>query len=126
MQIILDTNALVYAAKNKLDLVQTLKEKFGLLAIYIPNLVIEELKILVNTADKASDREAASLALKIIQQKKIKEIQLSGETDKAIAEYAIKHQSGVLTNDLKLKYLLRSGHVKVYVMRQGNHIEEWN
>jgi len=57
MQIILDTNALVYAAKNKLDLVQTLKEKFGLLAIYIPNLVIEELKILVNTADKASDRE---------------------------------------------------------------------
>ncbi|MEK6923267.1 MAG: PIN domain-containing protein [Nanoarchaeota archaeon] len=126
MQIILDTNALVYAAKNKLDLVQTLKEKFGLLAIYIPNLVIEELKILANTADKASDRAAASLALKIINQKKIKEIQLSGETDKAIADYAIKHQSGVLTNDLKLKYLLKSGHVKVYVMRQGNHIEEWN
>jgi len=126
MQIIIDTNAVVYAAKNKLDLVQTLKERFGLLAIYIPNLVIEELKILANSADKASDREAASLGLKIIKHKNLIALDLSGETDQAIANYAIKHKAGVLTNDLKLKYLLRSGHVKVYVMRQGNHIEEWN
>ncbi|MBS3065160.1 MAG: hypothetical protein J4451_01535 [DPANN group archaeon] len=126
MQIILDTNALVYAARNKLDLVQSLKDKFGLLAIYIPNLVIEELKILANSADKQADRDAASLALKIIKQKNLIEIQLSGETDQAIANYAIKHKSGVLTNDLKLKYLLRSGGVKVYMMRQGSHVEEWS
>lgn len=125
MEIILDTNALVYAAKNKVDIQQVLKQKFGLIGIYVPNLVIKELKEIAKIAKKASDREAASVAYQIIKKKRLTELKLYGPTDYAIAEYAVEKKAGVLTNDLKLKWILRDKGVPVYHIKQKKLIEKW-
>jgi len=125
MKIIIDTNALVYAAKNKLDIQLALKQKFGMLAIYVPDLVLGELKNISLTASKASDRSAAGLAYQIVQSKKLTEIKLHGPTDHAIAEWAAENNAAVLTNDLALKWILRAKNVPIYHIRQEKYIEEW-
>ena len=125
MEIILDTNALIYAARNKIDIQQILKQKFGMLGIYVPNLVIDELKEICKSAVKAADREAASIAYQIIKKKGLSLLKLHGPTDHAIAEYAAEKKAAVLTNDLALKWILREKGVKVYNIRQNKYIEEW-
>ena len=64
-QIVLDTNVLLYAAKNKVDLVGLIKEKLGIYAILVPTNVIEELKR-IKATQKRTLREQASIALDII------------------------------------------------------------
>jgi rRNA-processing protein FCF1 len=96
---IVDTNALIYATKKKQDLANKIDGQ-----ILIPNLVINELEKLSKTADKASDKLAAKLAIQIIKHKKWKIIKLEkGHTDKRIAEYAKTHNCEVYTFDKQLK-----------------------
>ena len=78
MQVIWDTNALIYAARNKIDLVEELKRKFGLIGVYVPNLVINELKQIKATGKKV-DRENADLALDILRHKKLPIIEMQGK-----------------------------------------------
>ncbi len=125
MEIVLDTNSLVYAAKYKVDLIETFRRKFGIVGVSVPNLVIDELKNISKTAEKKSDQEAAWLAYQIVKQKKINIINLKGPTDDAIAVYASQNNAAVLTNDLQLRTLLIERGVKVYTFRQKNHLEEW-
>ena len=121
MKVIIDTNALVYAAENKLDLFALLKGY----VIIIPNLVIEELQSLSRKARKASDRKAAFLALKLLEYAFFKIIELSGPVDKAIADYAQKESAAVLTADLALKKALAKAGIKVLHIRQKKYVEEW-
>jgi hypothetical protein len=122
MKIVIDTNALVYAVENKIDLFQMLKGN----ELIIPNLVLEELQLISRAAKKASDKKAAFLALKILECTSFEIIHLFGETDKAIAELAKSRDAAVLTNDLILKRKLAKSGVKVLHIRQKKYIEEWS
>ncbi len=125
MELVLDTNALVYAAKNKLDIIETLRRKFGIVGVSVPNVVVDELKNLAKTAEKQSDKDAAWLAYQIVKQKKMNIINLRGPVDDAIAVYASQNGAAVLTNDLQLRTLLIERGVKIYTIRQQRNIEEW-
>ena len=124
MQIILDTNVLVYAARNKIDLVEELKRKFGLIGVYVPNLVVNELKQIKATGKKV-DRETAGLALDILHHKRLPIIEMQGVTDDEIAKWAEKNKAAVVTNDVELKFILRGLGVHVFHIRQGKFVEEW-
>jgi rRNA-processing protein FCF1 len=121
MKIVIDTNALIYAAENKLDLFQLLKGN----ELIIPNLVLDELKLISTAAKKASDRKAAFLALKILEYSSFKIVYLIGQTDSAIVAYAKSEGAAVLTNDRALKKMLEKENVKVYHIRQKKTIKEW-
>jgi rRNA-processing protein FCF1 len=99
MKTIVDTNALIYAAKKKQDLTNVIDGQ-----ILIPNLVIQELENLAKTAKKGSDRAAAKLAISIIKHNKWKIIKLeTGHPDKKILEYAKQHACKIYTFDKLLK-----------------------
>jgi rRNA-processing protein FCF1 len=123
-QIVLDTNVLLYAAKNKVDLVGLIKEKLGIYTIYAPTNVIEELKH-IKATQKRTLREQASVALDIIHLKRLQKLELAGPVDDSIAEWAAKNKGAILTNDVELKFKLRDMGVKVYNIRQGKYIVEW-
>lgn len=124
MEIVLDTNALMYAAKYKIDIIRVIREKLGLTGVYVPNLVVNELKNLSKTADKKADKDAAWLAYQMITKNKITEINLLGKADEAIMAYAVGHKAAVLTNDTILKFKLKQLGVKVYNIRQKKLVEE--
>jgi len=124
MEIVLDTNALVYAAKYKIDIIKAIREKFGLIGVYVPNLVMNELKLMSKSAEKAPDRDAAWLAYQIAKKQMITEIRLSGITDEAIMAYALGHGAMVLTNDSILLFKLKQAGVKVYSIRQKKLVAE--
>jgi rRNA-processing protein FCF1 len=99
MQYIIDTNALVYAAKRGENLNITIDGQ-----ILIPNLVIKELEKLAKTATKGADKDGAKLALQIIKHNKWEQIKLeNGHTDTRIKEYAKKHNCKIYTFDKRLK-----------------------
>ncbi len=125
MELIVDTNVLLYTAKYKLDLQKLIRSKFGLISIIVPNVVVYELKNLANASEKKSERDAAHLALLIIKHNKLPSIKLSGPADTAIAEWAVKSKASVLTNDLKLRYRLKELGAKVFCLRQKEMIQEW-
>ena len=125
-KVLVDTNVLIYAVRNKTDIQQALKKKFGIVGIYVPNVVLQELKeISEDKTVKGSDRNSAALAIKIIKAKKIPQPKLSGFADSAIVDWAIKNKGSVLTNDVGLKIKLKSLKVKVYCLRQKKLIKEW-
>ena len=120
MKVVIDTNALVYAAENKIDLFSLLKGN----KIIIPNLVLEELQIISKAAKKASDRKAAFLALKILENASFETVQLAGRTDAAIENFAKAKDAAVLTNDLALEKKLAKAGIKVLHIRQKKYIED--
>ena len=67
-RILLDTNALVFAVKNKLDLVRYLEDQFAGTAIRIevPTGVMSELGNISNAGNKR-DSMAASVAIKLLR-----------------------------------------------------------
>jgi rRNA-processing protein FCF1 len=89
MKIILDTNFLIYSAKNKLDYVEEIadliNEGYGLV---VPRQVINELEKLRDDKLKkvsGKDKAAADLALKLLEHNGVKIINLSGKNvDEAI------------------------------------------
>ncbi|HKZ49919.1 MAG TPA: DNA-binding protein [Candidatus Nanoarchaeia archaeon] len=121
MKVIIDTNALVYAAENKINIFDLLRGR----EIIIPDNVIAELKLITKSAKKAGDKKAAFIALKLLELSSFKSLELFGRTDNAIEEYAKENNVAVLTADKKLKGILRKAKVKVLHIRQKKYIEEW-
>ncbi|MBS3075084.1 PIN domain-containing protein [Candidatus Pacearchaeota archaeon] len=115
MKIILDTNFLVYCAKNKLDYKEEIgnliKEGFELV---VPEQVVDELvKIIKKTKEKNSwllkarnpkfkkttgrDKDAANLALQLLEFNKIKIIQTQGKNvDDAIINLANQDKKNIV------------------------------
>ena len=120
MKVVIDTNALIYAAENKIDLFRLMKGN----QIIIPNLVLEELQLISKAAKKASDKKAAFLALKILENASFRTIKLAGKTDSAIEKFAKATDSAVLTNDSALKKRLKHKDIKVLNIRQRKLVEE--
>ena len=89
MQIVIDTNSLIYAAKEKLDLISELKN-MGFTKIVIPKEVLNELEhIQTDKKQKGADKIAAKLALQIIKFSKVDTIYIGkGHPDDKILEFA--------------------------------------
>jgi len=129
MKIILDTNFLIYCAKNKLDYTEEisilLTEKYELV---VPIQVIEELKkITKKTKSKiplkkrtprfkkttGKDKLAADLAIQILEKhiknKKIKKVDLKGiSVDDAIIQLAKKDSKNIVcTLDREMRFILK-------------------
>ena len=83
MKIILDTNFLIYCAKNKLDYVEEisnlLNEDFELV---VPMQVVEELKKLKGDKLKkvsGKDKDSCDLALQLLGVNKVKKVKVKGK-----------------------------------------------
>jgi|SRR3989338_324532 len=109
MKILLDTNFLMYCAKEKLDYKEEIdnlmNEKYELL---VPEQVLKELNYLKTKAKKGKDKSAASLALQLLKAYKTKSIKLLGKnTDQALLNYVRKNPKSIIaTLDRNMRYIL--------------------
>ena len=117
MQIVIDTNSLIYAAKEKIDVITELK-KMGFTKIVIPNEVLKELEFIQNDKkQRGSDKNAAKLALQIIKFSKVDTVHLGkGHPDDKILEFAVAKNFSVLTNDKILKKRLKAEAVQIFTI----------
>ena len=89
MMYVIDTNAIIYAIKQKISL-----EKFLFEEIVVPSSVVEELeKLSINDKN-------AKIALRLIQKYKI--IETSKKGDEGIIDVALRNNGKVITNDADL------------------------
>jgi len=89
MMYVIDTNAIIYAIKQKVSL-----EKFLFEEIVVPSSVVEELeKLSINDIN-------AKIALRLIQKYKV--IETSKKGDKGIIDVALRNNGKVVTNDADL------------------------
>jgi len=127
MKIIIDTNALLYAAKNKLDIFNSLRKKYGPTSIVLLESVERELKKLTIKAEKASDRQAASLAIRLIQKHipfpTVAPRKAIENVDSTLLELAKDNGWAILTNDLELRNKAKRQGIKTFVIRQKKLIE---
>lgn len=84
MKVILDTNFLIYCAKNKLDYVEALNdllnEDFDLV---VPEQVVRELELLKEDKKKkisGKDKASIDLALQLLEVNGVKRIKIKGKT----------------------------------------------
>lgn len=112
MKVILDTNFLIYCAKNKLDYVEEIgniiNERFELV---VPMQVLEELKKLRDDKLKkvsGKDKQAASLALQLLNHNKVKQAKVKGKTvDEVIINFAGKNKKNIVcTLDREMRHIL--------------------
>lgn len=106
MKIILDTNFLIYCAKEKLDYNEKIQdlvnERYELI---VPEQVVEELKRLAKKTKKWSDKEASNLALQLLEKNKIKIIDVKGKkVDDALVNLGKEsHKNIVCTLDREMR-----------------------
>jgi len=101
IKVILDTNFLIYCAKNKLDYVEGIDE---LLSegheIVVPLQVINELEKLKDDKLKkvsGKDKQASNLALQILEVNKIHNINIKGKTvDEALVNLADENNKNIV------------------------------
>ncbi len=112
MKIILDTNFLIYCAKNKLDYVEgisnLLNENYELV---VPIQVVEELKKIKDDKLKkvsGKDKQASNLALQLLDANKIKKIKVKGKTvDVGIINLASENKKNIVaTLDKEMRQIL--------------------
>jgi len=86
---VIDTNAIIYAIKQKISL-----EKFLFEEIVVPSSVVEELeKLSINDKN-------AKIALRLIQKYKV--IETSKKGDEGVIDVALRNNGKVITNDADL------------------------
>lgn len=117
MQIVIDTNSLIYAAKEKIDVISELK-RMGFTKIIIPNEVLKELEVIqTDKKQKGADKNAAKLALQISKFSKVDTIYLGkGHPDDKILEFAVSKNFSVLTNDKILRKRLKAESVQIFTI----------
>lgn len=112
INIILDTNFVIYCAKNKLDYVEELSNMINEdYEIIVPLQVINELERLRDDKYKkvsGKDKDACTLALKLIEFNKIKKVNAEGKTvDEAIIDLAKNNRNIVCTLDKEMRTILQ-------------------
>lgn len=110
MKIILDTNFLIYCAKNKLDYFEEIpnliNEEYELVTL---SNVIKELEKLKEKAKKYKDKISADLALQLIEKNKIRKVNFKeGNTDELIIKLSEKSKKNIVaTLDRKMRKTLK-------------------
>ena len=124
MKIILDTNFLIYCAKEKLDYIEEisnlLNEDYELV---VPEQVIKELKSLKGDKLKkvsGKDKSATDLALQLLDVNKIKKIKPVGKSvDEAIINLAKENNKNIVcTLDREMRHTLG----KVILINRGKKL----
>jgi rRNA-processing protein FCF1 len=112
MKVILDTNFLIYCAKNKLDYVE---ELIGLLnedfELVVPEQVINELKLLKNDKKKkvsGKDKASIDLALQLLTVNNVKKIKIRGKSvDEGIINLSKENKKNIVcTLDKEMRTIL--------------------
>lgn len=109
MEIILDTNFLIYCAKEKLDYVEAINDLINEnYDIVVPAQVIEELERLKTKTKKGKDKDACDLALKILKNNDIKIVNPHGKNvDNAIINLAEENKKNIVcTLDREMRWKL--------------------
>ena len=112
MKIILDTNFLIYCAKNKLDYVEEIGDLINAgFELIVPMQVIEELKSLRNDKWKkvsGKDKMAIDLALQLLDANKVKKVKVSGgSVDEGIVNLANEDKKNIVcTLDREMRHTL--------------------
>jgi rRNA-processing protein FCF1 len=119
IKIILDTNFLVYCAKQKIDYAEEIsklmKNGFELTTI---SLVVTELEKLTKEEKKLSDRDAAKMALKILNAGSVKIIPVCGDNaDNEIIKISGGNIVATLDRGLKSKV------ERSIIIREGKKLE---
>jgi rRNA-processing protein FCF1 len=123
MQVILDTNFLIYCAENKVDyatnIMNLMNEGYELV---VPNQVIIEIESIAKNAKKLSDRTAAFLALKLLEHNKVKVISSEGVyADEAIVNM-VRRGSIVATLDFGLRKALK-GKARIMIVNSKRELD---
>jgi len=106
MKAILDTNFLVYCAKQKIDYASEISRIAPGCRVAAVKQTADELQKLAKTARKLSDRNAAKLALRLLKFNKVQILDVKGkDADKALKMLG-KKGNIVATLDKNLKYNL--------------------
>lgn len=112
MKVILDTNFLIYCAKNKLDYLEEIgnliNEGFELV---VPMQVVEEMKKLKDDKWKkvsGKDKMAIDLALQLLDVNKVKKVKIKGESvDEGIVNLANEDKKNIVcTLDREMRHNL--------------------
>jgi len=112
MKVILDTNFLIYCAKNKLDYVEgignLINEGFELV---VPMQVVEEMNMLKDDKWKkvsGKDKMAIDLALQLLEVNNVKKVKVSGESvDEGIINLADENKKNIVcTLDREMRHNL--------------------
>lgn len=99
MKIIIDTNFILTCVKQKIDLFEELENLFPGSEMIIPEKAIEELvKLTESEKLKGSEKDAACLALKIIEKENLNFLQQEGKVDDIIVDYAIKNKAAIVAS----------------------------
>lgn len=124
MKIILDTNFLVYSARRKLDYVNAISNVVSGKIVVLSSMV-DELKTLIKKAEKKRDRDAANLAMQILEEniirKKVLLMQTSRKGDLSIVKL-VEDGDLVATMDRGLKKRLK-GKVQILSAKGGEKLE---
>jgi len=112
MLIILDTNFLIYCAKEKMDYIEELRNLLNEnYEIVVPEQVVGELKKLKDDRMKkvsGKDKLAVDLALQILEKNKIKKVKAVGYTvDEAIVNLSKEDRKNIVcTLDREMRWEL--------------------
>ncbi len=112
MKVILDTNFLIYCAKEKLNYIEALRDLLNEnYELVVPEQVIKELKSLKGDKLKkvsGKDKAATDLALQLLKVNKIKKIKPIGKNpDEAIVNLAKKDKKNIVcTLDREMRHTL--------------------
>ncbi len=120
-KIILDTNFLLIPSQFKIDIFSEIERicsfKYNL---FIIDKTIDELKNIIKL-QKGKNKEAAKIALLLIENKKIKKIKTSENLD---VDGLLLKQKDVITatQDIGLKRKLRQNNIQIISLRQKKYL----
>ncbi len=120
MKILLDTSFIMSAMGSRIDIIPELR-KFGSPALYVLNLVVQELESLA--AGRGRKAMNSRLSLRFVEREGVHIIKTSGgQTDSKIVTYATNRKMVVCTVDRVLKRTLLRRGAKVITIRQGKYL----
>jgi|SRR5688500_8973063 uncharacterized protein len=118
MNILCDTSFLMVLVTKPIKLVDKLVMEYGKINFLIPEVVIEELKNLVNNPSYKSSQSAKTV-LKLTKKFEIINTKRLHYTDDSIIDYAINYKCAVATMDKNLIQRLISSKVTVFSLRNN-------
>lgn len=128
MEIVIDTNFIVSAVKERIDLFGNLDEIFGAYDLIVGEQVVRELKKLsVDKKLKVVEREAAAVSLVLLERAKVVEFDRK-DVDAGIVRYVVgKKDLVVATLDRNLKERVggKNNEVKFLIIRGKKVVLKW-
>ncbi len=112
--VVLDTNALLLPFQFRVNLEAELRRLLGVLEIYVPSPVLDELKGLARSV------RAARGALKLAARFQV--VDVMGDADDAVLEAAARLKAVVVSNDAALLRRLKEARIPRIFLRSRSHL----